>query len=719
MAHIINMRIKLKIKMNMALSIRLKSIKMKKKKSDKYLKYEGKYKKSLTNYKTIKTSLKSIVKYPESIDTVNKAVININKIIIHTYQFFKLYYLHKYTNNENIPVINNKFINAIMKTVCIKNPSGSKPKQETIILQQQLSTFYDNHYKDLMSDDDDLYYTQLNTVLDYESITVVTGLKNHISEHFETFMNRYINVLTNKDLNISNIKNEKRFNEKFRKILVKYYIDELRELKNDIIKGMNNCASKYNNIKNKIRDTILPKLSNTNTINKVLADNPLLFLNSLIKMSIEIEKKGLKTFSCFPLRKNIIPKYIKLDTTTIVRLLFPDAINKSTYMKKGKTKLLQDDIWSFLFKTKNTVFKHKGYTFNHSITTDGVGCSLLFIRNDLYDPLKVVKLKGMTKPFNFRNERYIDELTDEETEKFKEYHMVGIDPGKDDLIYATNGDTKIINGKHETTTFRYTQNQRKKETKSRKYKKLIDTDKKITIPFSTEEFGRDDWLENFDNDERKFEKLRKFINSKNQEDYDKTVKELETELSKVNGKSCIYSNVKEYIKHKNRINAKLLSYYSENPYRKLKWYSFINRQRTDANMIEAFKEVFGSPKNTLVCIGDYDNHHMKYKDPAKGKSYRKLFRNAGYNIFLVNEYNTSKKSFLNGSDTEKFRRHCNPRPWKTNMSKSHGLLRFPSVPMNKSSRHILVNRDFNGSMNILLKAKCQLRGEPIPLHLRR
>jgi hypothetical protein len=39
-------------------------------------------------------------------------------------------------------------------------------------------------------------------------------------------------------------------------------------------------------------------------------------------MSLEIENKKEKTFSVFPLRKSIIPKYIKIDTTTILHLLF-------------------------------------------------------------------------------------------------------------------------------------------------------------------------------------------------------------------------------------------------------------------------------------------------------------------------------------------------------------------------------------------------------------
>ncbi len=39
---------------------------------------------------------------------------------------------------------------------------------------------------------------------------------------------------------------------------------------------------------------------------------------------------------------------------------------------------------------------------------------------------------------------------------------------------------------------------------------------------------------------------------------------------------------------------------------------------------------------------------MKNRDPSKGKSIRKLFTNHGYELVLVDEYNTSGTSHENG-----------------------------------------------------------------------
>jgi len=262
--------------------------------------------------------------------------------------------------------------------------------------------------------------------------------------------------------------------------------------------------------------------------------------------------------------------------------------------------------------------------------------------------------------------------------------IIGIDPGKEDLIYATNGQKiKKKNGKEKISTFRYSQNQRRKETKMKKYKKIINNDKK------------------------------------NNQINNKTIEELESSLSNYNSKTCDYKLFKEYVKNKNKLNILVQTYYEKKLYRKLKWYSYINKKKSESWMINNFKNKFGGPTNTLVCIGDFSQKHsMKYKEPTKGKSIRKLFKNAGYKLYLVNEFNTSKKSFIDGNDMEKFRIRNHPKPWLKNTTKQvHGLLRSENVTLNNNPKHVLVNRDLNGSMNILKKAKCIINNIDIPKYL--
>ena len=725
----------------------------KKPKSDKHKLYEEKYKKQLTSYKTVKTSLKSIIRKKTSLQPITDAVINVNKIIIHTYQFLKLYCLKQYEKNKTIPEITEQLINLIMKVLASKDNRGKKPSKQTQKLMNTLTKFYNTEYKPLLYDSLDLCYTHLNTVLDYEKVTIITGINNHISEHFEAFINRYINVLVNKQQILDEIKNptiniySSNFNitgqdntitksiqlpKALKKEMKKRYLGDLSALKKDILMNTDTCHKKYDDLKNKIRTTIFKDIPTNKSLYAQVNDNPLDFLIPLIKISIEIENKGEKTINCFPLRKNITPKYIKIDTTTVVHLLFSNIENKSKYLNDGHTIKYRDEIWNMVFRRNNKVFKNKNYVFNNQICTDGVGCSLLFIRKDLYNPLKKVRIHSMKKPYNFRSIRYVDEMTEEEKEKYKEYKDSALDPGKSDLFFATNGNTQIINGKHKTETFRYTQNSRRKETKSKKYRDIRNNDKRITKvlidPFLRHLIAYDG-----------IELYSYLVDGKEKEkDKWKSVEELESLLSVINSKSCIYKKVKEYIKCKNYVNTFIQEYYENELFRKLKWYSYINIQRNEAKMINNFKEKFGSSKDTIVYMGDWGcRNHIKNGEPTKGKGLRKIFIRAGYSTFLVDEYNTSKKNFITKKNNEKFRKRRNPRPKKdiskNSFSKSkpnqntdknkvrkiHGLLRSKTVKGAKSSKHILVNRDLNGSMNILIKARCIIRDNPIPIHLRR
>ena len=93
------------------------------------------------------------------------------------------------------------------------------------------------------------------------------------------------------------------------------------------------------------------------------------------------------------------------------------------------------------------------------IETNGISWSILLVRNDLID--KFVKPKNTSSS----KELYIDELDDYSHLQNKK--IVAIDPEKCDIIYCVDGCCKDAN------TYRYTHDSRRKETKCKKYNKLI------------------------------------------------------------------------------------------------------------------------------------------------------------------------------------------------------------------------------------------------------
>ena len=117
-------------------------------------------------------------------------------------------------------------------------------------------------------------------------------------------------------------------------------------------------------------------------------------------------------------------------------------------------------------------------------------------------------------------------------------------------------------------------------------------------------------------------------------------------LSLYNRKTLIIDEFKKYIKKKNEINHKLFQFYERQLFRKLKLNGYWNRLKSEQNMINKFKEIFGPSEDTIVCIGDFEQRkHRKFKEPLKGKGFRTLFRRNGYNVYLVDEFRTSCKMF--------------------------------------------------------------------------
>jgi transposase len=278
------------------------------------------------------------------------------------------------------------------------------------------------------------------------------------------------------------------------------------------------------------------------------------------------------------------------------------------------------------------------------IETDGISCSLLLLRKDLIGKKLPMMKKGLL------TETYIDELTD--YTQLKNKKIIGIDPGKCDLIYCVDADNK------EANKFRYSQDQRRKETKKKKYSKI------------------------------QLELKKEKINGK-------TIIEWETELSKLNKKSLTLSKFKEYIQKKSEINNMLFNFYEKYIFRKLRLQSYRNTKKSEQKMINNFKRIFGNEKEVVVCFGDYEQKkQMKFKEATKGKGMRTLFRKAGFQTYLVDEFRTSCRcSKCEIGICKKTMVMENPRPYRNGSVLVHGLIRCKNGCG-------YWNRDTNGATNI-------------------
>ena len=166
---------------------------------------------------------------------------------------------------------------------------------------------------------------------------------------------------------------------------------------------------------------------------------------------------------------------------------------------------------------------------------------------------------------------------------------------------------------------------------------------------------------------------------------------------------------------KSEINNKLYKFYEKYIFRKLKLNGYINRKKHEQKMINNFKKIFGKPEDVIICAGDFEQKQgMKYgKEPVKGKGIRKIFRDNGYKLYLVDEFRTSCMCSICKEETgrcDKFQIRKNPKPYKSGNILIHGLL-----TCKKCSG--VWNRDVNSATNIYRLAKNAINGLERPKYL--
>ena len=272
-------------------------------------------------------------------------------------------------------------------------------------------------------------------------------------------------------------------------------------------------------------------------------------------------------------------------------------------------------------------------------------------------------------------EIYISDLSTEKRNELAGKVVVSIDPNKGDLIYAVNSADKT------QLRYRYTNMQRRKEKQSPRYDRIC-----------------------------RFLKTKTYIEGQN-------ICEWEGAASQFSKKTLDFAAFKIYVQHKNVLNWRLATFYQQYIFRKLQLSAYIRTQISEARMLNTFKEKFGTPEDVVICMGDWGGKgHLKYHAPTvKGKGFRELFRKAGYEVFLVNEFRTSCRCSYCQDEIgvcSTFRHCINPRPWKNNIILRHGLVRCDRC-------HRRWNRDVNAASNIWRIASSELLGQGRPHYLQR
>ena len=603
-------------------------------------------------YKCIKLPINSILNNNDEsqkiFNTIQDAVYRTNYITTKTSLLLRLWCLDKYHNGIDIPLIDENTIKMSMKSLILPS-SGPKPKNNNLLLLNEFKNLHNFTLEDGVN---------LSSILDYYAITILTSIETNIKMHFFDYVNRFINSY------FKVLYKDEIANKEFKKQLFK----DLYVVKNDILNGTMKANVKFHNWINEYRFKIVPEEFEINYYYDVKA-TPQKYLKYMIFMNIELEKIEGKMYQFFPLQSSIIPRHIQMDTKSVIELL----------VDKGKKKYLdnievnKEFLWDKYF---NITQKIKDYKFDNTIITDGYATSLRFIHNDYIEGEKI-KNEKMKK-----GRKDAKEMTEEEKEKKKLDKKILQDEKKELNKLKQKDKPKKIEKIQE---FPYIDDVEKIDLEGKHI--FIDPGKRSLFTMMDDE-GK---FYSYTNKQRVNETKRlKYQNilKKYRDELEITSKE--NELSAYNSKSCNINKYREFITKKINTNEVLYKLYQNNKFRQYKWYAFINKKRTEDNMLNKIEKTY--TKDSIIIIGDWSiGKQMKNFISTPNLSLKRKLQER-FKVYNIDEYRTSCLNYK----TEELSKNLYLVDKRNKERKMHSILTYKM----ENKRNGCINRDKNGCKNI-------------------
>ena len=116
-----------------------------------------------------------------------------NGLTTYVYQFIKAYYLFRYEHNLPLPTINRGFIELVFTIVAERTTHGRQSNRIQIIFDQ-LDKFFQVYFVPRMHAPP-ISKANLNQIIGYASISILTCIKNNIWMHFNKRVNKFVNAV--------------------------------------------------------------------------------------------------------------------------------------------------------------------------------------------------------------------------------------------------------------------------------------------------------------------------------------------------------------------------------------------------------------------------------------------------------------------------------------------------------------------------------------------
>ncbi|KAJ1770076.1 hypothetical protein IW140_004961 [Coemansia sp. RSA 1813] len=412
--------------------------------------------------------------------------------------------------------------------------------------------------------------------------------------------------------------------------------------------------------------------------------HPKKHFKAFCRLAVLLEMNDYRSFQCFPLRKSFVPMHIEIDTRILCRSIMGWSYN---------AKFPIETYWYKFFNEKSRVLRTRnGFGFYGTIQTDGVSVSVIKkiatakeknswkakkrdaeanaaieasrsgltapVESTATDSLPEDQSKKPRKPRRPRKREkpgekkpgeftYIHELSPEQLANIK--NPIFMDPGRQDIVFGITDESTS----EEKALFRYTRSQKAKETRTTRYRKLR-------------------------------EKVKNGHPDSNE------IKAAEARLAAFSCTSIFPGKYGQYVRTRAAVWPVLSKFYtntmttsktrnSPQPiHRRLRQSAHIKQQQTDERLAKSIRATCNDEKPTVI-LGNWSAPMARYHEPIRGVGFRRILRKKGCQVYLIDEFRTSKAcpNCLTGT-LEKFLKVPNPRPYQREKMKEvlcHGLLK--------------------------------------------
>jgi len=162
------------------------------------------------------------------------------------------------------------------------------------------------------------------------------------------------------------------------------------------------------------------------------------------------------------------------------------------------------------------------------------------------------------------------------------------------------------------------------------------------------------------------------------------------------------------------IYENIVSLYEKSKSRRYKWYSYLNRKRSEDNLMKRIKKEYGI--DVSIFIGDWSNgnHQMKnfVSTPRIGLK-RKLKKH--FKVYNLDEYKTSKMCYKTKEETKNLKVKIKDKEEKIVIKKLHPVLTYRM----ENNRIGCLNRDKNSCLNMLNIIETWKLKKEYPTYLKR